>query len=82
MLDKNKWKTFPCKECLIKGKCKETCFEWPLTNEVMLYIKENNLQYICLCCGYEIMLSDYNMCPICHSNKNSWFYEFMDSLRV
>ncbi len=52
MIDKNKWKTYPCKECIVKGKCSEYCFEYPLDRTIIhTHIKENNLRGICLACG-------------------------------
>ncbi len=62
MSDKDKWKTFPCKECLLKAKCSKQCFSWPKGNwpidgiveqeELMFrHIKENQLENICLRCG-------------------------------
>ncbi len=54
----NKWKTFPCKECLLRCTCINQCFDWPMigdykTNDrdlVETYIKENNLENVCLSC--------------------------------
>ncbi len=50
---KNKWMTFPCKNCLLKGMCKEECFEWPFDDEILLHVQENKLEHICLSCGIE-----------------------------
>ncbi len=59
MSAKDKWKTYPCKECLIKTTCSTRCFDWPKTyddrtyNMILLkmYIKINQLENICLSCG-------------------------------
>ncbi len=75
MSDKDKWKTFPCKSCLLKGNCKERCFNWPLNsfsliqtyreegivdnNSLYNHVKENNLQHICLRCGNKDNIHGY-----------------------
>ncbi len=62
MKNKDKWKTFPCKECLLKGKCSEMCFNIPVCNtdrflsetmihEIEQHIDKHGLQEICLACG-------------------------------
>ncbi len=68
-----KWKTFPCKNCLIKNVCGKYCFHFPPYNEMNIYVKENKYIYICLGCGrdhsndhtdikYPI---SYPKCPCC-----------------
>ncbi len=56
----DKWKTFPCKTCILKGICTIECFEWPTLSDhhvitdrhvVERYIEENDLQHTCLSCG-------------------------------
>ncbi len=58
MSNKDKWRTFPCKECLLKKMCKIRCFNWPQnvidgpSDKIKVHIKENNLEHICLSCGH------------------------------
>ncbi len=51
MNDKDKWKTFPCRDCLLKGKCFKRCFDWPSHSVVSNYIDEHHLETACLACG-------------------------------
>ncbi len=51
MSDINKWKTMPCKYCLLKGKCSESCFEWPSYSQLKTYALTNHLTTTCLICG-------------------------------
>ncbi len=47
-----KWKTFPCKGCLVKKTCKDRCFNWPTVPYIVIsHINTNNLQGVCLACG-------------------------------
>ncbi len=47
-----KWKTFPCKDCIIKKICTEWCFKWPRKySDLVDYIEENDLECTCLSCG-------------------------------
>ncbi len=48
---KDKWKTHPCKNCLLKSKREHQCFEFPSISEIVIHINQYNLQHICLCCG-------------------------------
>ncbi len=72
MSDKDKWKTYPCKECLIRYICKQECFKWPTSaNTVAKHIRENNLQYVCMRCGD--MLSNNNWwCDTCENKLVSY----------
>ncbi len=68
MSDKDKWKTFPCKSCLLKGNCNTKCFNWPLemnSDMTRKYIKENNLSNICLACGNKDLPSIQLSCNEC-----------------
>ncbi len=48
----NKWKTMPCKDCLIKKSCTKYCFELPSWRELNDYIFENDIPpTLCLRCG-------------------------------
>ncbi len=64
-MDKDKWKTFPCKECLIKKTCKQECFEWPDGDTAIDHITTNNLQGVCLLCGDEIARPHSWVCSNC-----------------
>ncbi len=46
-----KWQTFPCKECLLKGRCSGHCFDWPHYDIVKKQIEDNQLEGMCLSCG-------------------------------
>ncbi len=51
-MSKDKWKTQPCKTCLLKGRCKGSCFPLPDSTEVADYIRRNNnIENTCLSCG-------------------------------
>ncbi len=60
-----KWKTFPCKECLVKRTCLECCFKIPTT--IKLRRRRNHLKNKCYGCGEKIS-SGWNSCIICTSN--------------
>ncbi len=48
----DKWKTFPCKICLLKGRCHSSCFQFPTTYHALEeYVIENQLRNTCLSCG-------------------------------
>ncbi len=47
----DKWKGFPCKNCLIKRACTGLCFEWPSNHAARVYVHENKLKKVCLRCG-------------------------------
>ncbi len=56
MSNRDKWMTYPCKTCILKGNCRERCFYWPKGMDYMKmvkYVKENQLEGICLSCGYK-----------------------------
>ncbi len=50
-MDKEKWKDFPCKNCLLKGKCQHRCFRYPAYITVIEYIQHEGLRNTCLGCG-------------------------------
>ncbi len=74
MNGKDKWKTYPCRECVLKGKCRERCFTFPSFKIIHSYTKRNDIRNICLSCGeytnppygYTIMNRCKTICPICH----------------
>ncbi len=79
MKDKDKWKTFPCKNCIVKSNCTNKCFDWPnkcsiqfSNDDIINHIKENNLVHICLSCGNHYT-NRYNYiqwnCNICNPYK-------------
>ncbi len=53
MSDKNKWKTYPCKECVIKGVCVHRCFDFASISydKIIQHVIENHLELTCLSCG-------------------------------
>ncbi len=59
MSNKEKWKTQPCKECIIKNICKKECFKWPFSTIIYKYVTDNNLRCICLNCGIKISYDKY-----------------------
>ncbi len=65
-----KWKTFPCKTCLLKHKCNKTCFKFPDTindTDVSRYMAEHvELKEICLCCGEPRDVFYYWACQKCN----------------
>ncbi len=68
--DKDKWKTFPCKTCLVKKTCKQDCFEYPdIEGGLSRYIKENQLEGICLNCGDASVSSHDRWCGICYTRR-------------
>ncbi len=74
MSDKDKWKTYPCRECLLKGKCSRRCFGWPDHNIVDTYLAKNHLINTCLSCGYICNISSKTritagVCDECYSIK-------------
>ncbi len=53
----DKWKTQPCKECLVKNVCNKACYDiyaYSTYEEVLRFVKENHLESICLSCGDNI----------------------------
>ncbi len=70
MLDKDKWKTFPCKECLIRKVCKQDCFICPEHDHLKKYVEDNLPKNTCLGCGFEINLIGHNVwCELCSGRK-------------
>ncbi len=67
MSDKNKWKTQPCKHCIVKTTCKQDCFMWS-EYDVKRYIEDNDLQYICINCGIDIQEDEW-WCDKCSRRK-------------
>ncbi len=57
-----KWKTFPCKTCLLSYKCKSWCFDWATNDVLKVYIKENNLKGICLACENKLSIMRKTVC--------------------
>ncbi len=48
-----KWKSYPCKECIIKNTCSKACFEYPDDNSPIQFSKE------------ELVRLGYNTCITC-----------------
>ncbi len=69
----NKWKTFPCKECILKSKCTKSCFDFPDEQRVRRYVIDNSLGNICLSCKTKLRggkkLSLIYHCTHCVLNK-------------
>ncbi len=79
--DKWKWKTQPCKECLLKKSCKQECFKWPAYRVVSEYIRENDLQNICISCGNENVDYYDNVqwdCENCKSGRSRIYIGYID----
>ncbi len=54
-MDKDKWKTQPCKECILKGKCSKHCFDFPSSREpIENHIESTGVVDTCLSCGSSI----------------------------
>ncbi len=70
MSDKEKWKTFPCKTCLIKGVCKDRCFIWPDYDTMGKHVEKNQLKDICVSCGF--YKATYCIGVIQWTCKNCW----------
>ncbi len=68
-MDKDIWKTFPCKECIIKKVCNKKCFLWPNIYRIQDHIKENHLENICLRCGDRIEIMGGWWCIECIAPK-------------
>ncbi len=64
-----KWKTFPCKECIINKICDRWCFDWPVDSELMNHIEKNQLKNICLGCG-DSMNHDWPDQVVCKMKKD------------
>ncbi len=50
-MDKDKWKMFPCKTCIINKLCNEFCYDTPNNEQVDRHIMQNKYECICLGCG-------------------------------
>ncbi len=66
-----KWKTFPCRDCVLKKTCSKACFEWPVFRVVENHVVENKLQHICLSCGIITQSEGFLvcMCNECMTNR-------------
>ncbi len=67
-----KWKTFPCKECLLKGNCTKRCFDFSSIHDMIEYVYNNKLEYNCICCGYNFLNEKETDCPECKSWISHW----------
>ncbi len=68
---KDKWKTFPCRNCLLKKSCGDRCFEIPVGS--LNHVKENKLQGICLACGNVVNKSNVIVWYCANCNVNICF---------
>ncbi len=53
----NKWKTQPCKDCILKGKCSSSCFKYPSYQTICEFSREGrHLMKVkeCIACGEEV----------------------------
>ncbi len=60
---KDKWKTFPCKNCIIKNTCSKACFEYPdveVVRNFSLTILDE-----CIACGVKDMNNENVWCHTC-----------------
>ncbi len=68
----DKWKTFPCKDCLIKRVCKKECFEVPDLKTLTCYSEKHGLVKKCLGCGEETKIKHSHVpvfaCHNCHTD--------------
>ncbi len=46
----DKWKTYPCRDCIIKNNCTTQCFRFPYHSTVKDHVNEKGLEHICLSC--------------------------------
>ncbi len=59
MKDKEKWKTFPCRDCLIRKVCSEWCFNWPGFDAMNTHAKTHFTHPTCLSCGSKLDINRY-----------------------
>ncbi len=71
-----KWKTYPCKHCIVKSVCAEDCFMFPHIDELTEYAKENDIKHKCLGCGHDLYHtypSYLNGCQtLCVNCRSDW----------
>ncbi len=46
-----KWKSFSCKECLLRKTCSDICYNYPQYDIALEHVTNNNLSQTCLSCG-------------------------------
>ncbi len=79
MIDKEKWKTHPCKECLLKKVCIKLCFEIPedkIDQVSQLYKDSYKNNKICIACGGN--KSSKHECDECNRLDLMMFLEAME----
>ncbi len=71
-MDKDKWKTFPCKECLMRTSCTQRCFPWDSGYNLTRYVKAKYPHPVCLSCGTEFnshwKVIAYTKCKYCRGD--------------
>ncbi len=65
MSDKDKWKTYPCKYCIVKSTCTRACFTIPWLSSTSRYRIHNNSGNICTACSKESCNIKDFLCPSC-----------------
>ncbi len=76
MSDIDKWKTQPCKNCMIKKLCRKNCFSSPSYHKLFEYTAENPLNNSCLYCGNKLMKNSLFYCIECGIRKKQSLGEY------